>query len=215
MDLEPTYGFLIVKTFARLYRDYVTDYGLKKDFYALPRLDKTPEEYRIQYRGLHRDALNDYEDSELPAEIRMAELAESERCWDGFLFRLDDALEVFELLGESKPHYELVWSRTAGSGRRPPAGFAAIGHEPSWFAGDHFSALCDCMVIPRWHGTDVDGTLFLDHFRRLNQHGLFSTAHEATEFLDYYLSFDWTERGDFLCAEVFIPETPERRPHDV
>ncbi len=61
------------------------------------------------------------------------------------------------------------------------------------------------MLIPRWHGTDEEGTLFLDHFSKLNRHGLFPTAQEAETFLKYYLSFDWTETGDYEIAEVFLP----------
>jgi hypothetical protein len=61
------------------------------------------------------------------------------------------------------------------------------------------------MMIPRWHGTDGDGTLFLDHFRRLNQHGLFESEGNAWKFFDYYCSLDWTEndRSDYVMVGVF------------
>ncbi len=69
----------------------------------------------------------------------------------------------------------------------------------------HFSQLCDCLVIPRWHGTDEEGTLFLDHFRRLNRRGLFDERQEAEDFQEYYLSFDWRERDICDIVEVFLP----------
>ena len=62
-------------------------------------------------------------------------------------------------------------------------------------------------LVPRWHGTDESGQLFLSYFRQLNRHGLFQAKSDAEEFLRYYLSFDWTERGDFEIAEVFIRQT--------
>jgi len=40
---------------------------------------------------------------------------------------------------------------------------------------------------------------------RLNRDGLFQSAAEASAFLTYYLSFDWTETGDYEIAEVWAP----------
>jgi len=101
-------GFLILKTYERLYRDYRNRYNLEKPFYAIPRIDQKPSDFRIQYRGLDRDALD-------PVD------------------------------------YEAVWTRIAHLGIAEPKGFKSIGYEPTYFTGDHFSASCDCMLIPRWH----------------------------------------------------------------
>ena len=62
------------------------------------------------------------------------------------------------------------------------------------------------MLIPRWHGTDNEGILFKDYFNKLSKHGLFETHDIAKSFLDFYLSFDWTETGKYEIAEVFIKE---------
>jgi hypothetical protein len=83
-NTEIEYGFLILKTFSRLYRDNVNRYNLKSDCYAVPRIDKKPEQYAIQYRGLDRDALYSFEHSNNLAEIRMAELEKLGRCRDSF-----------------------------------------------------------------------------------------------------------------------------------
>jgi hypothetical protein len=196
-------GFLIVKTFHRLFRDYSARYSLSRDLYAMPRIDRKPEDYWIQYRGLDRDALDPYTDSEVLAEIRMAELEKEGKCRDGFLFNLDDIRSVLDFL-EDKKDYEIIWTKTIQSRSIPPEGYSTVGFEPTYFTGDHFSAACDCMLFPRWHGTDKEGTLFIDHFRKLNQDGLFNTEEEASEFLKYYLSYEWTETGEYEIAEVFV-----------
>ena len=77
-----------------------------------------------------------------------------------------------------------------------------MGYEPAMFGGDWFSALSDCMCFPIWHGTDKEGELFMKYHDNLNQYALFDTPEMAGEFLDYYLSFDWTERGSYVIFEV-------------
>ncbi len=44
----------------------------------------------------------------------------------------------------------------------------------------------------------------MKYFTQLNQCGLFDSATVAQEFLDYYLSLDWSERGDADIVEVFL-----------
>jgi hypothetical protein len=208
-EIEINFGFLIVKTYPVIWSEYARKYDLQRDFYGLPRKDLNPSEQRIQYRGLDRDALDAYKDSENLAEIRMEELEKIGKCYDGFLFDIDTARDVWGLLEAKKDEYEIVWTRIAGEKAPPPVGINSIGFEPSYFLGDHFSASSDCMVIPRWHGTDDEGNLFAEHFKNLNRYGLFNTPEKAKTFLEYYLSFDWTETGDYEIAEVFIPSDME------
>jgi len=203
MEIEA--GFLIVKTFPKLYLDYAQRYELSKPFYALPRIDLDPDDYEIQYRGLDRDVLDAYSDSDNLAEIRMCELEKDNKCEDGFLFTQADVNDVMGYLTDPTI-YEIIWTRISKSDHKPPDGFISIGFEPSYFVGDHFSASCDCMLIPRWHGTDNEGILFKDYFNKLNKHGLFETHDIAKSFLDFYLSFDWTETGEYEISEVFIKE---------
>jgi hypothetical protein len=206
-------GYLIVKTYARLYRDYVQRYSLTKAVYAIPRIDRQPESYPIQYRGLDRDALDPYPNSDDLAEIRMWELLRTYEAlgyyW-GFLYTEEEVEDVLSF-ASSPTDYETIWARVVSSGIPAPAGFSSAGYEATYFDGDHFSASCDCMLIPRWHGSDEDGTLFLEYFRQLNRHGLFTSPEVAQRFLAFYLSFDWTEGGndpkgadDYEIAEVFL-----------
>jgi hypothetical protein len=197
-------GFLIVKAFPRLYAEHRDRYELRREVYAMPRLDREPEQCPIQYRGLDRDALDDWQDSEMDAELFLAMLEVDYRAVDAMVFSQHDVDEAFSLLGPLQSGYEIIWSRVLGSEVTPPEGHSSIGFEGTYFVSDHFSASCDCMLFPRWHGTDEEGTLFLSHFRQLNAYGLFPTPEAAQDFLTYYLSFDWTERGEFVIAEVFI-----------
>jgi hypothetical protein len=197
-------GFLIVKTFNKLYEDYVDRYNLKSEVYAIPRLDRAPSGYKIKYRGLDRDSICGYATSDELAGLRLFELEEEQKSQDDFVFEEQDAVDVLQYLDEDKKDYEIIWIRTFNSDDLAPQGYKSIGFEPSYFYGGHFSALCDCMLIPRWHGTDKEGIIFKKYFNELNSYGLFDNAGIAKEFLDYYLSFDWTERGDFEVIEVFI-----------
>ena len=199
-------GFLLVKTFSRLYRDRAGRYNLKRDKYGIPRIDKMPEQFPIQYRGVDREGLYGSSRSELRAEMRMAEFEDLEKCSvEGIVLELGDAETIYDLLGNQRKDYEIIWARTANAARTVPEGFHSIGYEPDlFFSIEHISASCDSMLFPRWHGTDEAGSLFLNWFDKLNRHGLFSSPDEAEAFLKYYLSLDWTEQGNFETVEVFV-----------
>jgi len=205
--VEVNAGFLIVKTFAHLYDDYKERYALRHDMYAMPRIDREPAESIVQYRGLDRDALKDYDDSEIEAEVRLAMLEIDDQAVNGIVYSQSDVEAVYASLGPLQFRYEIIWSRIAGSNVLPPDGYSSAGFEPTYFASDHFSASCDCMLFPRCHGTDEEGKLFLPYFIQLNSHGLFVIPEVAQEFLEYYLSFDWTEHDESVIAEVFIRES--------
>jgi hypothetical protein len=202
-------GYLIVKTYEKLYEDYKSKYNLSQHVYGIPRIDVQPETYPQKYRGIDRDALSAFNESDLLAEVRLEELKRDAKdednllLLDGIILSYEDALEVYDYLDEQKSTYEVIWTRIANSTGQVPEGFTSLGFEPSYYFGDHFSALCDCMFIPRWHGTDQDGILFETYYRKLNEFGLFDDAVIAKEFLDFYLSFDWTEIGDYWIIEVF------------
>lgn len=209
--LEVASGFLLVKRYPVLYREYAPRYHLTHEVYALPRLDRSAEASPIQYRGVDRDALGDNVQSELLAEIRLAELAAERRCADGPVFARDDAWEVFDWLGEDQPRYEIIWGAVVDAHLPVPQGFRSLGYEPSYFISDHFSPSCDCMLFPRWHGTDEEGVLFRRHFERLNECGLFRTPTDAEDFLRDYLALEWTERGTYYMVEVAALEHERRQ----
>jgi hypothetical protein len=201
-------GFLIVKTFPALYKELVGRYGLRRDVYGLPRIDRDPQDCKIRYHGMDRDTLWPFDDGDLLAEIRMAELQEEGKCDEtGFLYDPWDVQDVLDFLDEKQVNYEVIWTKIASSFSVPPNNYISIGYEPSIFDSvEHCSASCDCMLFPRYHGTDEEGTLFLEHFQKLNVYGVYNSPDEAAAFLEYYLSFDWTERGEFEIAEVYVSQ---------
>jgi hypothetical protein len=211
-------GFLIVQKYEYLYEKYKERYKLTYDYYSIPRIDRSPHDYKIQYRGIDRDCLtpNDVSPRNL-AEIRLSELESQKRFGHDDIF-YDDIYpildfielnlldEMYSWLEDDKSKFETIFIKKANIVCEIPKSFYSIGFEPSFFYADHFSASCDCMLIPRWHGTDEEGTLFLKYFEQLNSFDLFNSFEIAKEFLDYYLSFDWTERGEFYITEVFLNE---------
>jgi hypothetical protein len=198
-------AFLLVKRFDVLYGEFSMRPQFTKAIYALPLAGTSSQKAAKKYRGLDRDPLESYDKScARLAEIRMAEFEKLERCEDASIFDLTTLSEVWRLAQEECPGiYEPVWARVDGCPDQPPLGYELLGFEPSYFPFGYFSALSDCMCFPRWHGTDEEGTLFRKHFELLNANGLFGDASQAIGFLDYYLSFDWTERGEFKIVEVW------------
>jgi hypothetical protein len=199
-----TSGFLVLKRFEPLFREFAAKPEFDRRIYALPVFRDEPSSAVVRYRGLDRDAIGAYTHGSL-AEIRMAEL-DPDDADGGFIRTLEQAREVLRWAEEEAPSvYEIAWAQVAGTTHAPPPGFELLGFEPSYFTGDHFSAICDCLCFPRWHGTDPEGLLFREHFSRLNRDGLFRSAEEASAFLAYYLSFDWTETGEYEIAKVWVP----------
>ncbi len=212
-------AFLIVRKFDVLYRShgYRTPRGTQ--IYSLPQEGIEPDAVRKKYRGLDGEPLTGLPlDSlakilrfnaaavpivERTATLAMAQLSAAPGAQEDFLLTsFEDARDVYLTLGEPKD-WEIVWARlTEESGQAPPQS-VRLGCEPSYYPDGYFSALCDCMCFPRWHGTDEAGTLFADYHARLNAHGLFESQHDAAEFLRFYLSFDWTETGEYSIVEVY------------
>ena len=218
-------GFLIVEKYESLYEKYKERYNLSSDCYAIPRIDRSFKDYRIQYLGIDRDCLtpNDINPRNL-AEIRLSEIEDQRRFGHDDIFYteiypvldfIDMNLldEMYSLLEDDKSKFETIFVKKADISCLIPHRYKSIGFEPSYFYTDHFSASCDCMLIPRWHGTDNEGTLFLKYFNQLNQFGMFPSIDIAKEFVEYYLSFDWTEQDDYYITEVFINEIEKKPDH--
>jgi len=201
----PQCGYLIEKTYLSMYREYAPKYGLDYNAYGIPRTDKSPDEFLIQYRGSDRNPLTDNEEFGELAEIRLAEIRKLNKSDEdsALIFNYQDALDVFTWV-ETKEDFEIIWIKIAETTNQPVTGFVSIGFEPTWFNTEHFSPIADSMFFPRWHGTDDGGTLFQPYFSKLNQYGLFNTNAEALDFTLFYISLDWTEIGTYLITEVFI-----------
>lgn len=213
---EPRAGFLIVRTFEELYRKYPRPVPSGRVFYSIPRQGIPAESAPKKYRGLARSPLAGWPEGAWGREQDPRAAEEANACralWDletqgdscdDFIAKLSDARQVAARLREPA-QWEIIWARDlAGTPARAQVG-RTLGYEPTWLTGDHFSALCDCLCFPRWHGTDEAGTLFAEFHQRLNEHALFDTPADAKAFLDLYQAQVWAETGDYVIAEICLP----------
>lgn len=219
-------GYLIVKTFERVYREYLElrskrKSPLSKDrvIYSIARNEKSADDYAKQYRGVCRDTLFSWdekdeevfrgsgmvaepEDAELEAHLAVGRFEKAQETDSDFIKSHEDAVEAFNLL-QPPIEREIIWIRDAESDLAGLPDYPLLGYDASYSGGDWFSAISDCMCFPVWHGTDKEGELFEEYHDKLNQYALFNTPETAREYLEYYLSFDWTEHvGEYAITEV-------------
>jgi hypothetical protein len=216
-NIEFQCGYLLVRTFQRLYAEYQNPLPAGKAIYSIPRKGVDASAIAHKYRGIDRAPLEGLSIElmthilrEVPSRLGYAERAASlalhilesqGRADSGFLFSLEDARDAYTILG-GPADWEIIWASCADKAIEPPPYTERLGFEPSWFYGDHFSAVCDCMCFPRWHGTDTEGTLFAEYHAKLNENALFDAPEDADGFLRFYRSLDWTETGDYSITEV-------------
>lgn len=194
-------AFLIVRRFDVLYRSHRhrTPRGIQ--IYSLPQEGMEPDEVPKKYRGLDREPIRGLSlaslskilrrnpaavpVSERTATVAMAQLSVARGVQEGhLLLSIQDARDVYLTLGEPKD-WEILWVRLAEATGQAPPQSVRLGFEPSWYPTGYFSALCDCMCFPRWHGTDEAGTLFADYHARLNAYGLFESQCDAVDFIRF------------------------------
>jgi hypothetical protein len=124
----PTSGFLIGKTFARMYREFLAErrrfkpHLLNTGAYSTPRTDVPPEQAPKQYRGLQREPLFTWmealhgsglvepTDQELAACLFMTELEKAGKVSDDMILALEDAREVLKKI-EPPVEREIIWAR--------------------------------------------------------------------------------------------------------
>jgi len=209
-------GYLIVPTFEVTYNEFSRRLPLGERMYALPREGVPASAIEKKYRGIDRYYLDPWTEEDLrlglpntdppkepPASLALQELGDEGRADWQWIFAREDALAVFLRLLQPID-WEIIWAGEAAGGGREVADLPVLGYEPAMLGsgGSAFSAVSDCMCFPQWHGTDAEGQLFRAHHERLNRHALFDNSGDAKEFLDFYLSHDWTERGEFHIVEV-------------
>lgn len=210
----PDSGWFVVKRFDIVRREWLAEMGsrVRVRHYGWP-VEGGADARR--YRGIDRDWVSgwDHRDASL-AQIRVAEIRRraggdlhaTTAADSGALPTADDAADVLRWCDADSPGvYECGWARVVGSEATVPVGLEALGFEPCWFPFGDFSALADCLLLPRWHGADAEGTEFVEAFESLNLHGLFPTPAGAAEFIERYRSFEWSEDGDYSVVEVFAP----------
>lgn len=69
-----------------------------------------------------------------------------------------------------------------------------LGFDVGYWGSDHFSALCDAMMMPRWHGAPLEAFEALRAWSaKLTPAQLFTTAENAGDFRTWYLAQPWAE----------------------
>ena len=208
-------GYLIVKTFERMYREFAHPAESGESIsYSIPRVGVEPSAVPKRYHGMSRDPLEAWTSDELergypniptPIEdaacLAMAELESVGKGAEDFIFSPADAAQVFGLLRQPG-EWELIWCSQSALKLQAPVGTAILGYEPTWWTGDHFSAVMDSMCFPRWHGPGPDLMLLVPFYDRLNSNALFQSTSEADEFLTFYRAQPWAESGTYVIAEI-------------
>jgi hypothetical protein len=220
-------GYLLATRYEVLYQRALDSHTydnnpIGKPIYGIPfSAPLTPPEKK--YRGIDREPLQalTYDVAKLfteagtPSEANAAtNLLEAIEIRagrdDGWVTSLTDILEVWKLLSSEQSDYEIIWAKEFEDTTPVPGNCRFLGCDAAYFAADHFSCICDALFFPRWHGTDPEGVLFRRYYDLLNQNGLFDSNELALGYLQYYLSFDWTERADnFTSIEIYTVEVPK------
>ncbi|MHC4326304.1 MAG: hypothetical protein ACYSUX_18695 [Planctomycetota bacterium] len=214
--MEYTAGFLIVKTFDRMCRDYLiifeelrqSDTDITHD--PIP-LDRMPG----RYRGVARDPIeswyecfrgaigDDPTEQELAAHLFMAELRDSGKAEGFFIFKLDDARELFGMI-QPPVEREIIWARRMDRADPPPSETIVLGYEPIDFYGDFTSLIADVLFFRYYQNADIDdpdGMRAKIHYSKLNKWGLFDSPIHAQEYADSFPLLPEHERPRHI-AEV-------------
>jgi hypothetical protein len=207
MEDTTTSGFLIEKTFERMYREFLADQRryhpdrLNTGRYSTPRTDVPPEQVPKQYRGLQREPLQSWiellrgsgvvepTDQELAASLFLTELEKAGKVVDDIILTLEDAREVLKKI-EPPVEVEIVWARRMDADDKAPPGTVLLGYESNTF----YPPTCDSSIAESMFFTspgscDEEGSRFRVYHEKLNRWGLFDTPSDAEQYLKDWLSF--------------------------
>jgi hypothetical protein len=97
---------------------------------------------------------------------------------------------------------EVVHAARAGGEARG----AFLGYDVGEWGGHHMSALCDTVILPRYHPTPDEALETLRAFvSQLNEHLLFRERARAEAFCAWYVAQGWAEVGRFEVISVATP----------
>lgn len=226
MQGQITSGFLVVKTFERMYREYLIEF---KNWWQVEHPGAEPallEQMPGKYAGIDRDPIQPWvealrdsgvvepTDQELAASLFMDELTESGRAEDDFIFAMDDARKLLEMIPPPVER-EIIWARRIDGADIPPRGTTLMGYEPTaFYAGEHESAIATNAFF-RYRRTsdqaDPGKMRFRVYHAKLNRWGLFDTSIDSQQYLDLILELvagrrtkgiDYIAEGIDYIAEI-------------
>jgi hypothetical protein len=197
-EIEISDGFLVVKTFERMHRDYL----IRLDQICL--LDESTEERDSipleqmpgKYRGIAREPIFSwYEEwrgadvgdepieQELDAHLFMTGLRDSGKAEGCFVFSEDDARKLFAMIRPPLER-EIMWIRRMDRDVQPPSDTEILGYEPIDFYRDFSSVITSVVFFRYRRSADPDGKYAKFLHARLNQWGLFDNPADAQEYVD-------------------------------
>lgn len=214
-----TSAFLVVKTFERMYRDYLIKF--EKYRKVEPRVTYGPillEQMPGKYRGVARNPIEPWiedfrgsgmievpTEQELAASLFIKDLADAGKAKFWFIFELDNARKLLTMI-RPPVEREIIWAKHMDKNDPPPPGTEILGYEPIDFGGD-FSSLITGVLFFRYFWTadldDPDGTRAKNYYSRLNKWGLFDTPDLARRYVDSFPLLPEHERPKHI-AEVRI-----------
>jgi hypothetical protein len=196
--MEVTAGFLVVKTFERMYRDYLANFEKLRQ--VKPSITYGPillEQMPGRYRGIARDPMEPWNEAlrgsgleepteqELAASLFMADLNNSGKAEHDFIFSLDDARKLLEMIAPPVER-EIIWARYMDKNDPPPPETSILGYEPIDFDGDYTSLIAHVLFFRYYWNPDPDGTIAKIHHTRLNKWGLFDTPTNIWKYVDFF-----------------------------
>ncbi len=216
-----TSGFLVVKTFERMYREYLINFEKYRKVNPEFTYDHDPitlEQMPGKYRGIARKPIEtwieDFRSSgmiaepteqELDASLFIQDLNGAGKAKSCFIFELDNAKKLLTMI-RPPVEREIIWARRMDKNDPPPPGTEILGYEPIDFDGD-FSSLIAYVLFFRyvWNADcdDPDGTRAKNFYSRLNKWGLFDTPDLARRYVDSFPLLPEHERPKHI-AEVRI-----------
>jgi len=205
--MEITSGYLIEKTFERMYREYVDAFSYERFKKEYPYAKPLPlKKMRGEYRGIARDPLEPWSEklerfrgehifiepskNEIKAAIFMQELEDAGKSNGFYIFSLEDAVKMFEMITPPVER-EIIWVRRMDKNDKPPANTVILGYEPNQLDSDLTLGISMIAFFRYYHvfdPEDPDESIAKSHFARLNKNGLFDTPENAQEYADTFSS---------------------------
>lgn len=160
----------------------------------------------LRYRGVQRYPIDRWWEGETPGEDgpnlnarrRIYELYGpdpalqwSQPPWfdPDLLPTLEVAREILRLSDEPSRREVVRVTRGATASTTDTLGF-----DVGYWGSDHFSALADAVLLPRWHPCPPEQFASIEGWvRALNEHMLFRTAADAMAYRRWYLEQPWAE----------------------
>ena len=234
-DVRQTKGFMLLRCSSKLVDEYEKGkVALSNKEYLREIRDAVPFINPYSYKGISREPLSAWSpdderfirehpesrsdlENEVAAKKCFLELnGEDREEWDfdenkqywnpELISTLNQAKEIYSCLIAQKD-YEII----EASSEPYSNDFVPIGFDVGYWGGNHFSIICDTVIMPRWHPPIPDDLAELaKQLEKINQYVLFQTVADAAEFRRWYMSKKWAEKemdtGEFCIIQLSIPK---------